>query len=57
MSRCGSCDLYWSEGKNDYGITCEGNLGVEDCAEKLQDLIFNLRSDLSKAKSKEETKV
>ena len=57
MSRCGSCDLYWSEEKDNYGITCQGNLGVEDCAEKLQDLIFNLRSDLSKVNSKKETEV
>lgn len=57
MSRCGSCDLYWPEGKENYGITCEGNLGVEDCAEKLQDLISNLRNDLSKANSKKETEL
>lgn len=46
MSRCGSCDLYWSEGKENFGVTCEGNLGVEECADNLQSLVFNLRNQL-----------
>ena len=44
MSRCGSCDLYWpSEDKNNFGVTCRGDCGVEECADKLQDLVLNLR--------------
>ena len=45
MSRCGSCDLYWSEGKNNHGVECGGNLGVEECADNLQRLIACLRRD------------
>lgn len=30
MSRCGSCPLYWTD------PMCKGDLGVEECAEKLQ---------------------
>ena len=49
MSRCGSCDLYWpSEDKDNFGVTCRGDCGVEECADKLQDLVFNLRVELAR---------
>ena len=51
MSRCGSCDLYWpSEDKNNFGVTCRGDCGVEECADKLQDLVLNLRVELARVK-------
>ena len=51
MSRCGSCDLYWpSEDKNNFGVTCIGDCGVEECADKLQDLVLNLRVELARVK-------
>ena len=51
MSRCGSCDLYWpSEDKNNCGVTCRGDCGVEECADKLQDLVLNLRVELARVK-------
>ena len=51
MSRCGSCDLYWpSEDKDNFGVTCRGDCGVEECADKLQDLVLNLRVELARVK-------
>lgn len=51
MSRCGSCDLYWpSDDRDNFGITCEGNCGAEECTEKLLDLISSLRAELVKAR-------
>lgn len=49
MSRCGSCDLYWPSGdKDNFGVTCKGDCGVEECADKLQDLVFDLRVELAR---------
>lgn len=51
MSRCGSCDLYWPDGKDNFGITCPGNCPMEECVDKLQDLIIQLRDATSKDSS------
>lgn len=50
MSRCGSCDLYWPEGKNNLGITCPGDQDVETCADNLQDLVHRLRMSMEPPK-------
>lgn len=47
MSKCGSCDLYWNEEKNNYGITCSGNCGDEECVDNLQSLICELRCEVN----------
>lgn len=49
MSRCGSCDLYWSKNKNNFGVTCDGNCLAEECADNLQDLVAQLRDELEKS--------
>lgn len=46
MSRCGNCRLYWSEGHNNYGITCDGNCDIEECVTNLQDLVSALSTEL-----------
>jgi len=47
MSRCGSCPLYWpDDSTSNYGVTCEGDQGVEECADKLQDLVSALQSEV-----------
>lgn len=48
MSRCGSCDLYWPNGKNNFGVTCGGNCSAEECADNLQTLVIELRKELQK---------
>ena len=45
MSRCGSCPLYGYDGK-DPVRTCEGNFGVEECADKLHEYIGDLSSQI-----------
>ena len=42
MSRCGSCDLYWPNGKENFGVVCQGDCSTEECAENLQDLVNHL---------------
>ena len=39
-----------SEDKDNFGVTCRGDCGVEECADKLQDLVFNLRVELARVK-------
>lgn len=43
MSRCGSCPLYWTD------PMCKGDLGIEKCAEKLQNLVSALQYRANKA--------
>lgn len=45
MSRCGSCPLY---GRKMSGLYCEGNQGVDECAENLQSLFYELTGHISK---------
>jgi len=47
MSRCGSCDIY---GKKQYGVYCDGNHGVEECADKLQELVSNMQREIDRDK-------
>lgn len=42
MSRCGSCPIY---DRKRYGIRCDGDHGVEECADKLQELYYAMRAD------------
>lgn len=42
MSRCGSCPIY---DRKRYGIRCDGDHGVEECADKLQDLYHAMRAE------------
>lgn len=53
MSRCGSCDLYWPNGKRNFGVVCQRNCSEEECAENLQDLIYQLRNELEKSNEKD----
>lgn len=48
MSRCGSCPIYDSE---EYGVFCPGNCGVEDCADKLQNLYLAINDEIEKLKN------
>lgn len=50
MSCCGSCDLYWPEGKENYGITCPGDQCQEECVSNLQSLISQLRTAMETPK-------
>ena len=47
MSRCGSCDIY---DKTKFGVYCDGNHGVEECADKLQELVSRMQGELDKNK-------
>lgn len=55
MSRCGGCDLYWPDGKNNFGITCSGNCSIEECAQNLQSLIGMLRDAMDKDSPRTDT--
>ena len=35
MSRCGSCDLYWPNGKENFGVVCQGDCSAEECAKAI----------------------
>lgn len=51
MSRCGSCPLYWpSDDADNYGVTCKGDEGVEECASNLQSLIFEMQMEMNKTR-------
>ena len=47
MSRCGSCPIYDS---TEYGVYCPGNYGVEECADKLQDLYYAMSDEIKSLK-------
>ena len=49
MSRCGSCPIYEC---TQYGVYCPGSFGVEECADKLQDLYWAMEREIEAAKSK-----
>lgn len=53
MSRCGRCPLNGSQADaaTNYGVTCKGDEGIEECAENLQSLVFRLQWALEKQKS------
>ena len=57
MSRCGGCNLYWPEGKDNFGVTCEGDCDPETCASNLQGLVFQLRDALETKNEKEKCNV
>lgn len=40
MSRCGSCPIY---DRKRYGVRCDGDHGVEECADKLHDLYYAMQ--------------
>lgn len=42
MSRCGSCPIYEC---SKAGVDCPGDLGIEECADKLQHLYWNMSQD------------
>lgn len=43
MSRCGSCPIYECSRA---GIDCPGDLGIEECADKLQQMSWLMSSYL-----------
>jgi len=43
MSRCGSCPIY---GHTEFAVQCPGDFGVEDCADKLQELYWAIYGEL-----------
>lgn len=53
MSRCGSCPLcvYDEDAqiRAQYGVSCDGDCSIEDCAENLQTALFNLKERLDKS--------
>ena len=44
MSRCGSCPIY---GQVKYGNCCDGDHGVEECADKLHSLYYDMNEAIS----------
>ena len=47
MSRCGSCPIY---GRTEYGVNCPGDYGVEEYADKLQELYYAMSCEIKKLK-------
>ena len=56
MSRCGGCDLYWPDGKENFEVSCQGNCEAEECANNLCRLILKLRAALEQSEKKVEKK-
>lgn len=52
MSRCGGCDLYWPNGKENFGVFCPGDCEPEECANNLCRLVFKLRAALEQSEKK-----
>lgn len=48
MSRCGSCPIY---DRNKFGVYCEGDHDVEDCADKLHGLYYAMDAEIRKAQA------
>ena len=52
MSRCGSCPIYT---RSEFGVYCEGDHGVEDCADKLHSLYYAMAAEIRKAQAEPTT--
>ncbi len=50
MSRCGSCPLYVYDDKEEivakYGVSCDGDCSIEECADNLQSALSNVEEKL-----------
>lgn len=56
MSRCGSCPLYWPDkDTKNYGVTCEGDQCVEECADNLQSLVGALQDEVKRLEKEAKT--
>lgn len=53
MSRCGGCDLCWPNGKENFGVSCQGDCEVEEYASNLNSLVSRLRSALESSREEE----
>lgn len=52
MSRCGSCPIY---GNTEFAVQCPGDFGVEECADKLQELYWAIYDELKTDKKPSKT--